>query len=485
MTINKNESKNKKKKKIQTIVIAVIAFILFTSISGLVSLMLIYKDSIYNGIYVENIDISGLNVVDANKKIKKNLNSILDNNKLILKYKEESWEFNSKDLGLKYDFLQAVNDAYLIGRRGSFINRVHTMLNLQNESHNIQIKASLDINKINDLLNIIEKDINQPSVDASIKRVDGEFVITEETLGLKLNKEKTAEIISEALLNSNIYDVNEVKLVVETITPKYTVEILSKIQNLLGSYTTKFNKSKVGRSYNVDLASKSVNGTVLLPGEIFSFNDVVGPRTIKNGYKVAPVIFKGKLVDGVGGGICQVSSTLYNSVLYSQLEVVERTNHTIPSSYVPIGLDATVSYGVLDFKFKNTSTAPIYIESFIKDNKITVNIYGEKKLDREIKLTSRIDRVIKRDTEIIFDENMFEGEEVIEEKGRDGYKVSSYMLIYENGKFVEKKLISKDYYRPSKEIIKKGLKKPIEQDNDIDNNSFNNDDSKNDLDINN
>lgn len=463
MTSNKNEAKSKKKKRIWTITIIIAGFLFFSSISAAVSFLLIYKDSIHNGISIENVDIGGLTVVDANNKIQESLKYVLDNDKLILKYEDKSWKFNAEDIGLKYDFLKAVNDAYLIGRRGTFLDRIHTMIDLLNEPYNMSLKSSVDIDKIHTILNIIENDINKPGLDASIKRENEVFVIKDESLGLRLNKEKTAEKISEALLNSNFYDVKEIDLVVDTVTPKYTAEMLSRIQELLGSYTTKFNLKKVGRSYNVGLASKSVDETVLLPGEIFSFNNIVGPRTIENGYKIAPVIFKGELVDGVGGGICQVSSTLYNTVLLSHLGVVERTNHTIPSTYVPLGLDATVSYGVLDFKFQNTSTAPIYIESLIKGNKITVNIYGEKIIDRKVKLTSRVDKVIKKDSEIVFDENMFEGEKVIEEKGRDGYKVSSYMLIYENGKFKEKKLLSKDYYRPSKEIIKKGSKKPIEQ----------------------
>lgn len=477
---NKNEGKNKKKKRIWTIILIIVGFLFFSSISAVISFSLIYKDSIHNGISIENVDIGGLTVVDANNKIEESLKYVLDNDKLILKYEDKSWKFNSEDIGLKYDFLKAVNDAYLIGRRGTFIDRVQTMVDLLNNPYNMSLKSSVDMEKINSILGIIENDINYPGLDASIKRENGVFVIKDEALGLRLNKEKTAERISQVLLNSNFYDVNEIDLIVETVTPKYTAEMLSRIQELLGSYTTKFNSRKIGRSYNVGLASKSVDGTVLLPGEIFSFNDIVGPRTIENGYKIAPVIFKGQLVDGVGGGICQVSSTLYNSVLFSQLGVIERTNHTIPSTYVPIGLDATVSYGVLDFKFQNTLAIPIYIESLIQGNKITVNIYGEKNLDMKVKLTSRIDKVIKKDTEIIFDPNMFEGEEVIEEKGRDGYRVSSYMLIYEGEKFVEKKLISKDYYRPSKEIIKKGSKKPIEQSNDTENN-----DGQDGLDVNN
>lgn len=471
MAGNKNKSKNNKRKKMLFISAIVAMLILFTLLSAVVSFALIYKDAIHNGIFVEDIDIGGLSVVEANNRIEGNLTSVLDNDKLILKYNDQSWKFNSKDLELKYDFLKAVNDAYLIGRRGTYLDRVETMIDLLRRPYSVSLKSSVNSEKINDLLKNIETEVNRPSLEAKISRENDEFVITKETLGIRLNKEETAAKIAEELLNSGFYDVVEIDLVVEDVVPKYTYDRLSQIKELLASYTTKFNTKLKGRSYNVAISAKSIDETVLLPGEIFSFNNVVGPRTIENGYKIAPVIFKGELVDGIGGGICQVSSTLYNSVLMSELGIVERTNHTIPSTYVPLGLDATVSYGVLDFKFQNTLDVPIYVETIINGNKITVNIYGKKESKRKIKLTSHVDKVVKKDTEIIFDNTMFEGDKSVEEKGRDGYKVSTYMTIYEGNKVVEKKLISKDYYRPRKEVIKKGTKQPIEENNNTEDES--------------
>lgn len=472
MASNKNESKNNKKKKILFISVITVILILFTLLSAVVSLALIYKDAIHNGIFVEDIDIGGLSVVEANNRIEGNLQEILDDEKLILKHNGYSWQFNSKDLELKYDFLKAVNDAYLIGRRGTYLDRVETMLDLLRRPYSVSLKSSVNSEKINELLKNIEREVNRPSLEAKISREDDGFVIEKETLGMRLNKEETAAKITERLLNSGFYDVVEIDLVLEEVVPKYTYENLSQIKELLGSYTTKFNTRVKGRSYNVAISAKSIDGTVLLPGEIFSFNNIVGPRTIDNGYKIAPVIFKGELVDGIGGGICQVSSTLYNTVLMSELGIVERTNHSIPSTYVPLGLDATVSYGVLDFRFQNIFDIPIYIESITKGNNITVNIYGKKLSKRRVKLTSHVDKVVKKDTEIVFDNQMFEGEKLVEDKGRDGYKVSTYMTVYKGDKVVEKKLISKDYYKPRKEIIKKGTKQPIkEEDTDAQNQS--------------
>lgn len=457
-----NKDRSSKSKKILYVSIFAIILVLFSLLSAAISLILIYKDSIHNGISIENIDISGLTVVEANNRVENNLKDILKNEKLILKCNGRTWKYTSGELALKYDFLKAVNDAYLIGRHGTYLDRIQTIVDLIREPYNISLKSSVNSEKINSLLDEIEKEIAKPNLDATIIRKNDEFIVAKEILGVKLNREKTIEKISQGLLNSGFYDVVEVDLVLEKAAPKYTYDKLSQIKDLLGSYTTKFNTNAKGRSYNVNMAAKAINGTVILPGDVFSFNNVVGPRTIENGYRIAPVIFKGELVDGVGGGVCQVSSTLYNSILMSRLGIIERTNHTIPSTYVPIGLDATVSYGVLDFKFQNTLDFPVYIESFTKGNKITISIYGKKTSNRRVKLTSQIDKVIKKDTEIVFEDTMFEGEKLVAEKGRNGYRASSYMIIYDGDKLVDKKLISKDYYRPRKEIIKKGTKKRIE-----------------------
>lgn len=458
-----DEKENTRKYKLLSLIIIITSALFFSIIFASISLVVFYKDSIHQGIYVDNIDIGGLSVIEAADKIEVSLSNIDSKEKLKLRHKDKVWTFTSGDLGLKYDLRKAVNEAFLIGRRGNYLDRVKTIVDLLRDHHSITLKTSVDMEKLNRILQSIESKINRPSVDASIKRENNKFIISDEVIGIRLNKEKTSQRIIDGLVNSKYNDIIEIDLIVETIEPKYSAEILSNIQELLGSYSTQFNSAVRGRTHNIKLAAQAIDGTILLPEEPFSFNEVVGPRSANNGYRAAPVIFKGELVDGIGGGVCQVSSTIYNTVLRSQLEIIERVNHSIPSTYVPKGLDATVSYGVLDFKFKNNEKSPIYIESFVKGNKLTVNIYGQKKNNRTVKMSSKITNVIKKDTEIIFDEAMYEGEQIVREKGRNGYRVSSYMTTYENGKPIETKLISKDYYRPSKRVIIKGTKKKEKQ----------------------
>jgi vancomycin resistance protein YoaR len=457
------QNKNDKRNRLISFFIVVASALFFSGVFAAGSLIVINRDSIHDGIYVENVDVGGLSIIEAADKIETVLNKTEGKEKLRLRYRDKIWKFTADELSLQYDLLKAANEAFLIGRRGNYLNRFATVIELLKDPRNISLKPSVDMEKLDAILNSISKEINRPAKEAQVERRDGKFIIRDEVLGLKLDKEKTIERIQEAFMNSGYKDIVEINLMVKTASPKYTSKMLSYIRDLLGSYTTKFNSAIKGRSYNIALSSKAINGTVLLPNEIFSFNEIVGPRTVNNGYKTAPVIFRGELVDGIGGGVCQVSSTIYNSVLKSRLGIVERVNHSIPSTYVPMGLDATVSYGVLDFKFKNTTDYPIYIESFVKGNELTVNIYGHETKKQDVKVMSKVNDVIEKDTEIIFDSNMYEDEKVVKDKGRNGYRVSSYMIIYENGREVERKLLSKDYYPPSKQIIIKGTKKRIEK----------------------
>lgn len=451
-----------KDSKLLSFLIILASAFFFSSIAIIISLIVINSNSIYNGVYVEGINVSGLNAIEANTKIEEVLSDEIQSNKLKLRYGDKLWVFSRSDIGLKYEFGQAINDALEIGRQGNYFDRVIAIIRLFKEPQSISINAKIDRDALNSILDIIGNEIYTPGIEAKIERRNGQFVVYEGAMGISLNKEVTYSKIINKLNDTKYNEIVEVDISVDTVSPKYTAEALSEIKDLLGSYSTQFNASVRGRTNNIRISSKAIDGSVLLPGEIFSFNKVVGPRSSSRGYMSAPVIIKGDLVDGLGGGICQLSSTIYNTVLRSGLNVVERVNHSIPSTYVPKGLDATVSYGALDFKFQNNTSHPVYLESFVKGNTVTVNIYGYKADTKEIKVYSNVDQVINKDTEVVYDSSLLEGKEIIKEKGRNGYRVSTYKILYENGVEIERKLVSKDYYRPSKRIVIKGTKKPTE-----------------------
>ena len=237
--------------------------------------------------------------------------------------------------------------------------------------------------------------------------------------------------------------------------------------DLLGTYKTYYNSSNKDRTTNLRLASNKIDGTVLMPGETFSYNKVVGERTIAAGYKEAPIYAGGKVVDGIGGGICQVSSTLYNAVIFANLDIVSRTNHRFVPSYVTAGRDATVVYGSIDFKFKNTRKYPIKIESSVSGGVAKVSIYGMKEeKEYDVKIETKITGSIPTKTVYEEDSTLPAGKEKVVQKGHKGTYSEAYKVVYYNGKVVSRTLLSKDKYSAMETIIKRGTKKKKEKNKD-------------------
>lgn len=252
--------------------------------------------------------------------------------------------------------------------------------------------------------------------------------------------------------------------------PEKTLDKLGKeaFPNKLSEFTTRYDASNQNRSTNLQLASEKVNGTIILPGEIFSYNKIVGERTIAKGYKEATIYSAGKVVPGIGGGICQLSSTLYNAVLYSNLEITSRSNHRFTTSYVKEGRDATVSWGTIDFCFKNTRKYPIKIVSTVNNGIVRIGIYGiAEENEYEVELQTTILETIPFKTNYINDDSLEEGVEEIKQYGADGVKSQTYKILKQNGIIVSKSLLSTDTYSSLEKIIKKGTKKVQKIENSI------------------
>lgn len=226
---------------------------------------------------------------------------------------------------------------------------------------------------------------------------------------------------------------------------------------LISTFKTYYDAKNTNRSGNLKLAADKINGTVLMPGEVFSFNEVVGKRTIEAGYKNAKIYENGQVVDGLAGGICQISSTLYNAALLANLQIVERRNHSFTSTYVKAGLDATVVYGVTDFKFKNTRSYPIKIECSVEKGIAIFNIHGNKEENEyEIKLSSVTTQVIPYQTVFIQDPTLVPGQQIVSQSGHPGYKVTTYIEKILNGVSISKEILSNDTYNAMKTIIRVG-----------------------------
>ena len=246
-----------------------------------------------------------------------------------------------------------------------------------------------------------------------------------------------------------------------------TIEDLGReaFPHLLGTFSTTYSMTNSNRVTNLELAAAKIDGTIILPGETFSYNKVVGQRTISAGYKEAAVYSGGKVVNGIGGGICQISSTLYNAAVYANLEITKRANHMFLTSYVEAGRDATVSWGTVDFCFKNTRKYPIKIVSSVKNGVVTMQIYGMKEeTEYEIIIENNIEEIIPYTTKYVKDYTKDEGTEEVKQYGSNGAKSTTYKITKHNGAVVKREILSKDTYSSLERIIVKGTKK-IESEN--------------------
>lgn len=224
---------------------------------------------------------------------------------------------------------------------------------------------------------------------------------------------------------------------------------------LISTFSTKYDASNRNRSTNLQIAAQKINGKVLMPGEEFSFNKVVGKRTVEEGYKDAKIYADGGVVDGLAGGICQISSTLYNSVLLANLQITERRNHSFTTSYLPAGKDATVVWGTTDFRFVNSRSYPIKIEATVNNGIAEFKIHGmQEETEYEVKILPVKTKSIPYTTTYEEDPSVMPGQQKVKQAGHAGYKVTTYKELRQNGVVVSKEVISNDTYNPMRAIIR-------------------------------
>ncbi len=235
---------------------------------------------------------------------------------------------------------------------------------------------------------------------------------------------------------------------------------LNQITDVVFSFSTRFPKRQYSRNSNIKLASSKLNGVILLPNERLSFNGTVGERTIAKGFKLAGVYKNGKHDTGIGGGICQVSTTLYNACIFSDLKIIRRSNHSMPVAYVPLGRDATVDFGNLDLVIQNDKPYPIAISSAFVPGMLTFRVLGKKDPGLTVKLMQEGGKSWDMGTRTVQDPKLPPGERNVIEKGSRGHSITTYRLVYKNGVLVDKHLLNRSYYGGGERIVAVGPTAP-------------------------
>ena len=417
-----------------------------------------WNDLIYPGVSIEGVNVGGKSKEEALKIIKSQFGDEILKKKITIKTPSNNYSITFDKLNAKYNTAETVKKAFEYGKDLNILSR-YKAIKTPNKKE-LKLEFTCDKKPVTELINKIEKDVNKNPVNATITKVGGSsFEVSSDKKGAALEKDKLIKDVDK-LINGEVGTDINIEAPIKEVTAKITKDKLSTINAKISSSTTSFSSSSSNRCYNIELASKAINGTVLLPGDTFSFNGVVGERTVSKGYKEAGVIIGNKVDSGIGGGICQVSTTLYNAILRSNIKSVERTHHSLPSSYVDLGMDATVDYGNLDYKFKNTLEYPIYIEAVTVNKTITFNVYSNSSLaTKRYELYNEVYKNIEPSISYINDPSLPEGTTEYVQKPSTGHRVKVYKRIYENDKLIGQELVSDDYYKPINGVIKRGTKK--------------------------
>jgi vancomycin resistance protein YoaR len=336
-----------------------------------------YEPTINKGVLIGDLDLSGKTAEEAKAEVEAYIEEERAKN-VTFQIAEHEVEATVGELGITWTNTDVVDKAALIGNTGNIVQKYKVLKDLQQEPIQLPLDYSLEKEAIERVVNekCLEFDV-EPS-NASLTRENGQFVVHESTKGLQLNVEESVEEIINYMENTWTKGDAVIPLSVVETEPDYNGEDLKQVKDVLGTFSTDFSSSTASRAQNLDNGAAKINGSLVYPGEVFSVYEVTHPFTEENGYGYGSAFENGKVVPSLGGGICQVSTTLYNSVLLSELEVVERSNHTMIVTYVKPSMDAAIAGTHMDLKFRNNTDTPIYIEGYTQNRQITFTIYGHE-----------------------------------------------------------------------------------------------------------
>ena len=511
-----NKLKNKKVIIISVIII-VTAIILF--ISTIFAIMNSNNEKIISGVTIEGIEVAGLTRNEAKEKLNAVYNEKSER-EIKIKYQDYETTINPVLLEVNYDMEKAVDEACSIGKNNNiFVNNYKILFTLISKK-DIDVPMSLNDEIAKQTIEDIGVNLPNVVIESSYSVEENELIITKGKEGIYVNTDLLIEKLKEKLnepyfneeyieipvidkkpeeidiekIHNEVYqeakdayytrnpfavypevqgidfDVEQAKQILAEEKEEYVIPLkitkpkvtlndigTEAFPDKLATFTTRYNSGDADRTTNLNIACRKINGKVVLAGDTFSYNKALGARTASAGYKNAKVYENGEVVDGIGGGICQISSTLYNAILMANLETVERRNHQFVPSYVTAGRDATVVYGMTDFKFKNTRQFPIRIVASAQGGIATVSIYGIKEENEyTFSFSTKTVASIPFNTQYVDDGSIPVGTEKVKQNGANGLKTETYITKMLNGKVISTKLLSRDTYDAMTKIILRG-----------------------------
>ncbi|HHW14732.1 MAG TPA: hypothetical protein GXX28_07340, partial [Firmicutes bacterium] len=361
------------------------------------------------------------------------------------------------EIGAMVDWPATLAAAYAPGHRGPWPERWRAWRRAWHGGLPLRAAVRWDERVFRPWLEGLRRQYGRPPVEAGWRVRPDESV---EVIPGAVGRDVQADVLRRRLQAVAFASLprRRVALPLHTVYPRRTTDdaLALGIEGVVAGYRTYFNAADADRSENVRLAAAAIDQVVLQPGELFSFNRQVGPRVPSSGYREAPVVVGGRLVPGVGGGVCQVSSTLYNAALLAELEMVTRHRHSIPSAYVPPGRDATVAFDYFDLRFRNTRDHPVVIDTEVGPGWLHVRVLGRRRPEERVEVVSRILETYPPEVEEIPDPTLPAGQRLRVVQGSPGYRVKVWRVIYRSGVEVQRQLVSDDRYQPLDALIRIG-----------------------------
>ena len=419
------------------------------------------NETIYAGVYLDGVYVGGLTKNEAMEEYDKYIDGIED---LGITFTTSSGAYSTKleDIGISVSVEDAVEKAFNYGRQGNILFRYKEIKALEEENVVLVPEKKFDESTLKDKLENETSDMVTEAKNASVSRENGEFIVYPGEKGTSIKIDETIEEVKNIFAEEWTQKDIKLEAVVEEKEPQYTEDDFYMIDSVMGQAETAYNAGNTNRSKNLSTGASKVSGTVLMPGEQFSMVDTVTPFTEENGYANAGQYVNNEGVDGLGGGICQVSTTLYNAVLKAELQVDERHPHTLTVSYVDKSKDAAIAEGLFDFKFTNDTEYPIYIEGYAGGGSISFAVYGHdtRPDNRTIEFESKVIETYEPgDPEEIKDNTLEEGKTVTEQEAHTGYYAELWKHIYIDGVLTDSVRVNQSQYETTRAKIRVGTKK--------------------------
>ena len=521
-------NKSKKKIIIASICLSIVVLLAFI-FSTIFALINLNNVNIISGIKVNGIEISNLSKEEAIKKLQEKANQKLESDIVV---KTEDFEYGIKlsQIETNYNIEKALEQAYNTGRSGNIFTNNYDIIKTLICGKEIELEYTYNEELLNKLLNDMNSKVPNSVVEANYCIENNKLIITEGKKGTSIDIDEVKQLVLNEILSNNkeiqinakliekeplpididkIYeevhtepknayytknpfqvfphidgvdfDLEEARQLLKEEKEEYEIKLTitkpevttneigtEAFPDLLSSFSTRYDASNYPRTTNLKLAMGKLNGVVVGAGETFSYNKTLGKRTAEAGYREAGGYAGGRVVQTLAGGICQISSTLYDAVIYANLDIVERHNHMFLAGYVGAGKDATVVYGSLDFKFKNTRKFPIMIKTSIGNGVAKIDIYGIKEeVEYDVDIVTSVlsytpFRVIYED-----DPTLKPGQEKVSQSGMNGCKSITYKVVKLNGVEVSREVLSSDTYDPMNKIIKRGPEQTVDTNSNV------------------